>query len=497
MEIKEENLSEIAAKNSIYTFITILISKFGGLIFTILIARLLLPELFGIYGLVLSIVVIAITISNLGIDETAIRYVSHAFGRNNVGKARSYFRYLLKIKGLLVLSIIIILLILSKFFAYNIFNKPLIFFPLILSSLYILAESLRSLFGTLFLSTKNLKPLPFLEAVLQTSKILIAILLISILSNELKVSGIFIAFAGSAFLFLVLSILILVKRDKRIFYGKIIKIEKKRIRKYLVFMGMASLSLVFFGSIDTLMLGKFVGAEYIGYYRASLGLIVTIVSLLSFSGILLPIFTQIHKKRFERGFQKTFRYIVMLTVPALFGLLFLANYLVFTIYGKEYMPAISSLYILSFLVLIGPLIAFYSTLFSAKEKVKTLAKSIFIALVINIILNYILIKQFLEINQGYAIAGVAIATVVSRVILLGILIIRAKSILKLKIRRDSLTKPILASIVMVAFLALYNYFLDINLILGIIEVAMGILIYFVSLWLIKGIGKEDFNIFKK
>jgi len=64
MEIEQQNFSKIAIKNSSYFLARNLILKFGGLIFTILIARLLLPELFGIYALILSLVTIFITFTN-------------------------------------------------------------------------------------------------------------------------------------------------------------------------------------------------------------------------------------------------------------------------------------------------------------------------------------------------------------------------------------------------------------------------------------------------
>ena len=85
--IENQNLSKIAIKNSSYSLAGTLIYKFGGLIFTILIARLLLPELFGIYALVLSIVTILLTFTNLGINETSLRYISDALGKKDNKKA--------------------------------------------------------------------------------------------------------------------------------------------------------------------------------------------------------------------------------------------------------------------------------------------------------------------------------------------------------------------------------------------------------------------------
>ena len=494
--VENQNLSKIAVKNSSYNLIASLILKFGGLIFTILIARLLLPELFGIYALVLSLVTIFMTFTNLGVNETSLRYISDALGKRDNKKARGYFRYLLKIKTFLVVFAILIILLFSKFLSYDIYNKPLLFYPLIFSCLFILAESFKGFIGQLFLATKNLKPIPFLELLHQTAKIFFSVLAILILSSEFKVTGLFFALALAGFIHLFLLVLVLYKKNKTLFIGKKESIDKKRIKKYLGFMSIASISLVFFGSIDILMLGKFVESSYIGYYRAALTLVITIASLLSLSGILLPIFTQIHKKRFERGFQKTFRYLMLIAIPATVGILFIGKYLIFAVYGNEYLLAVSSLYVLSVLIITMPLITLYTTIFQSKEKTKILAKSVFIALVINVLLNYVLIKYLLQFSQEYAIIGAGIATVLSRLILLGILITNAKHKFNLSAKVIGLRKPIFATLVMALFLLAFNSFINMNLFFGILEIILGAGIYFGVLILIKGVGKEDFKLLK-
>ena len=494
--VENQNLSEIAIKNSGYSLAGTLIYKFGGLIFTILIARLLLPELFGVYALVLSLITVLMTFTNLGVNETSLRYISDALGKRDNKKARSYFRYLLKLKTLLVVFVILIILLFSKFLSYNIYNKPLLFYPLIFSCLFIIAESFKGFIGQLFLATKNLKPIPFLELLHQTAKISFSILAILILSSEFKVAGLFFALALAGFIHLFLFILIIYKKNKFLFIGKKESIDKKRINKYLGFMGIASISLVFFGAIDILMLGKFVESSYIGYYRVALSLIITIASVFSLSGVLLPMFTQIDKKRFERGFQKTFRYLMLITIPATVGILFIGKHLIFAVYGNEYLLAVSSLYFLSVLIITMPLITLYTTIFQSKEKTKILAKSVSIALIINIILNIILIKYLLQFSQEHVIIGVGIATVTSRLILLGILITNARHQFNLSAKGIGLRKPIFATFVMALFLLIFNNFVDMNLFFGIVEVLLGIGIYFGVLILTKGVGEGDWELVK-
>jgi len=68
-------------KNSIYNSSALLIGNVAGLILTIILARLLQSELFGIYHLALAIAFLLLTFADLGINGTVVRYVSYACGR--------------------------------------------------------------------------------------------------------------------------------------------------------------------------------------------------------------------------------------------------------------------------------------------------------------------------------------------------------------------------------------------------------------------------------
>jgi O-antigen/teichoic acid export membrane protein len=495
--VSKQNFSKIALKNSSYTLLSLFLLKFGGLIFTIIIARLLLPELFGIFALALSTVTIFLTFTNLGLDHTLARYISEAVGKKNNDRARTFFRYLFKIKYILVAVTIIVLVSLSKVLSYGFYDKPLLFYPLIFSCLFMAAESFKNFFASIFLATKNIKPIPFLESLHQITKISFSVLAVLVLSPEFKIAGLLVAFGLAGFIHLFFLILILFKQDKQIFFGKKIPIktsDKKRISKFLRFMSIASISLVFFGSIDTIMLGKFVDAEFIAYYRVALSLVLTIASIFSMSSVLLPMFTQIHKKRFVRGFQKTFRYLMLIAIPATIGTVFIGRYLIFIIYGKEYLLAASSLYFLAILIITMPLTTLYNTIFESKEKTKILANSLIISLIINVILNLALIKYLLSFGQEYVIIGVGVATVISRLIYLVILSFNAKKTLKLTTKGIGLRSPIFATLIMALFLLVFNHFIDINIIYGAIEIILGAGIYFGVLILTKGATKEDWNV---
>ena len=78
IRIKKRNFSGNtgqAIKNSGWTTATILVSKIGSLIFTIITARLLMPELFGLYSLALSTISLFALFSDLGIGQSLIKFV--------------------------------------------------------------------------------------------------------------------------------------------------------------------------------------------------------------------------------------------------------------------------------------------------------------------------------------------------------------------------------------------------------------------------------------
>jgi O-antigen/teichoic acid export membrane protein len=493
--VKDKNLSKVALENSSYSFILTLILKFGGLIFTVLIARILLPELFGIYSLALSIATIAVSFTDLGVDSTFLRYFSEALGKRNKQKARSYFRYLLRIKLFLITTLIILLLIFSKFISYNIYNKPLLLFAIIFSCLFIIMESLTTFFGNILLAAKNLKPLPLLVTLNQIIKILLSIFAISLVKYEFKVPSLFIAFAISGGIYLFLMFLIAYKKEKEYLIGSKTNIDKKSVNNYLKFMAISSLSLAFFGSVDILMLGKFVAVEYLGYYRVSLSLILTIASLFSLSSVFIPIFTQINDERFKRGFHKTLRYILLLSIPATAGIIFIGKYLIKAIYSNSYILAASSMYFLSLLILTTPLIGLYSMIFQSKEKPKLVSNSVLISLIINIVLNIFVIFLFKN-NPLFMIAGIGLATSLSRIFLLGILVLHAKKEFNFRVKGIGLRAPIFATVIMSLFLLIFNKLVNMNIFLGIIEVIIGTSIYLVSLILLKGVNKEDWNIIR-
>jgi O-antigen/teichoic acid export membrane protein len=493
---KRRNLSKLAIKNSFYSFSSTLIAKLGGVILTIVLARMLLPEAFGIYAVVLSIVVITFSFTNFGIGESTVKFVSELLGKNKKVEAFSHFWYFLKIETMIILLVATILLLLSQVLANDVFNKPEIFVPLLFAILFIIINSLRSFFGSIFTALNFFSATPLIYFILHGTKVIFSLIALSIFSGINAVSAVFVAFSISSFISLLSMIVILKMRKINLFFKKRRKIANKPVLKYLGFMSVATISLVIFGAVDTLMLGIFVDAAYIGYYQVAFSLVVSLVAIFSVSGILFPIFTQIYGARLNRALLKSLRYTLLLSIPAVVGLIFIAQPIIPFLFGKEYAPAIHVLYVLSFLLLVTPCISLYSNLFNAKGKVKIIAWITIASLILNILLNYIFITNLLQFGQNFAILGAATATLASRIFYLSVILVNSKRIFKIQIPKTIILKSLFAAGIMALALFAYNAYININIATLIVEILFGIIIYGIILFLIKGITKEDINLIK-
>jgi len=489
-------------KNSFYNVLATLIAKAGGLVFTIILARLLLPELFGVYNLVLSIAMIAITFTDLGISKALVRYTSEALGKNQRTKARTYIRYLFKARITLIIIVVFLIIVSAKFFSENIFNKPEIFLPLLFSGFYILMKSFEGLVRNIFVIVKDLQKITFIQTSLQFFRIVFAVLAILLITDErFVVPGVFVAL-GIAVFFSIITGLFFLKENRDLVFSsrKYLKsfeeIDTGRIWNYIGLASIATVSLSFFGSIDTIMLGAFVDAEFLGFYRAALGLVVTIAGIFAFSPVLLPLFTQAKNKQLQRGFDEIFRYLSIITIPATIGVLVVAKYFILAVYGSEYLSAAIPLYALAFTIIIKPFTVLYSSLFESKEKVGFLAGAIVVSLISNIILNYALIVYLLQYSQEFAILGAALATVLSRGFYLLIIQTRAKTYLKIKTPLRCIFKPLLSALIMTGALVGFSSLVDMNLFYGILEILLGIIVYFGCLFLLGGLRKQDIEDFK-
>ena len=124
-----------AIKNSSYHLATTLVGKIGSLLFTIIIARLMLPEIYGLYGLALSTILFMGVFSDFGISAALMTFLSKTIDKRPK-KAKGYFNFLTKYKISLVILSSLILLASANWLANSYYQKP-IFFAIMAGAIYL------------------------------------------------------------------------------------------------------------------------------------------------------------------------------------------------------------------------------------------------------------------------------------------------------------------------------------------------------------------------
>jgi len=425
----------MVVRNSAYQLSKNIVSKIGSLIFTMILARILLPENFGIFSLTISTIIFFSIFSDLGIDNTMSVFISKYLNKKNNKKAKSHLLFLTKIK-LILTSIAVFLLLLFSHFLANIYYQKPIFLGLIVGALYLFASSFTQFFESIYIAGNNFKQPLKKEILFQIVRImLIPLLILFILkrvsSPEMLVFWI-VLYIGFSYLLTSIYLTISSRKSLAHLYDakskKLTKKEKKRIISVATPLTAMVLSGMFFGYVDTLMLGRFVSEEFIGYYSAAFSLIGSASTLLAFGALgIFPIISKLKSKDLNKILKKT-----LIISSLISGIVFLITFfcsepIIKLVYGEAFLPAATYLRYLSVILVIGTINAIYNSYLLAKERTGTMSLLLISTTIINIVLNYFLITSGLKVSMNNAVIGACIATLISKMFyLVGQRIVRAR-----------------------------------------------------------------------
>ena len=253
----------------------------------------------------------------------------------------------------------------------------------------------------------------------------------------------------------------------------------------------------FFIHLDVVMIGALLPqAEFIGFYQVASTIAISLAALITVANVSLPVFSQLKGKRLQDSFDKFFKYSAILSIPLSIGLPLVAKPFITIIFGQEYSAAILPLYFLSFLIFESATGVFFTVAITAKEKPEYIAKFMIIANALNLILAYALIKNLAHIKPEYGMIGAALAILISRYFYLATLVVTSREKFNLKLRKNLIYKPLFASLIMVLFIISFDFLFSSNIMLKSLEIILASAVYFISLFLIKGLHKKDFETVK-
>ena len=421
-----------AIKNSSYHLATTLVGKIGSLLFTIIIARLMLPEIYGLYGLALSTILFMGVFSDFGISTALMTFLSKIIDKRP-RKARGYFNFLTKYKISLVILSSLILLASANWLANSYYQKP-IFFAIMAGAIYLPINLLSGYLTPLFVARNNFRPQFIREIIVQIARLTIVPLSIiyflsKISSIELYLLWIIILLSfcyllGGTYLLITAKLSHPFKKTKA---EKLNSKEKTELRKFIIPISVTAVSGTFFGIIDQIMLGRYVTSQFLGFYQASFNLIASASAIIAFSSAaVFPIFARLKGKALERGFRKTRNITISISIAAALFTFAVAPFIINLIYGAAYSTSTTYLKILSVLIISFPLISLYTAYYTSQKRTKIISILLLISTILNIILNYIFINIGLTYSMSHAVIGACLATIISRYSYLGGLILFRK-----------------------------------------------------------------------
>ncbi|ELA8196172.1 TPA: flippase [Vibrio parahaemolyticus] len=392
--------------NIIYNNIFIL----SGILFPVLtfpyVTRILGPEPLGVVNLALSISTIFVMLMQVGIPVYGIKAMSKVRQLEEKRKIFWTLIYINIITGLVSSAIYCVFVI---YFGY--FDSEPILYMLIVPSLLLGFTSV----DWYFASNEDFKSIAIRTLVLRLFSLIFLFSFVNA-SGDYKIYAGIIIYGGlisNAILFL------MAWRNVgfRIPNIKIIDIKKHvHPLKYLL---LTSVVASLYGSFDMLLIEKYWGAEYVGYYSIDRRLTLIIIALIgSFSLVLIPKMTRSIESGYESKFKSLFSesifFLYVLNLPVILFVYIYSEEVILAFAGEGFLSSIDVLKVLSLQILFNSasnLLNVQVLMPLSQERV--IFNSSAFGLLVNVVLGFLLIPSF-------NIIGAAIALVCSEFVVFSI-----------------------------------------------------------------------------
>ena len=465
-------------KNTAFLFFANVIGKILGFFFIMYTARYLGAEGFGVLSFAIAFTGLFAIFADMGLYELTIREVAR-----DRSIARKYLGNVTIIKTLLVMITFGLIVLTINFMGY----PPQTVMIVYIISLSVVLDAFSVLLNSIFQAFERME-------YVSIGKVLHSVLLL--------LGALFIIHQG--FSILAFALLYLFVSTVELIYSLIITAKKfvmprleidLRFWKWLIKEALpfwlSGVFWIIYFRIDSVMLSMLKGNVAVGWYNASFQLIHALGFIhTAFIAAIFPVTSRFYKTSKENlrfAFEMSFKYLFMIIFPIAIGTTLLADRFISIIYGSEYIPSTIALQILIWAeVLIFINVAFGNLLNSINRQV-VVTKVTGILAVSNVIMNLLLIPAYSYVGAGIA----TVATELLGFIFLFAWISRSEYRLPTKIILNIVSKVIMAGLLMGAFTYCFK---EINLALLIV---LSAIIYFIILFIVKGIDETDKRLAKR
>jgi len=459
-------------KNTFSLLFSSIIAQLFGLIGVIYLARVLGPRDFGKINFAVAIITYFSLIANLGLPLLGTREIAR-----DREKINDYLNNILTMRLCLAALSFGLLLLMTLFL-----NKPLeIKYLIILYGLGLIPSAL--LLDWAFQGVERMEYIG-LGRILG-SVVYLGLVLWFIKSSEQLLLIPCFGFAGS-FLAAGVLISIFVRNFDKIRL-KFSLISWKILIRQALPIGFSLIMAQIFYNIDTVMLGFMRSDEEVGYYNAAYKIIMILIFVIGiYHDSIFPVISNYYKTSLDslkKLLSYTQKLMVTVAVPLVMGGTILARPVMNLIFGAKYGEGVIAFQILIWAVVIIYINTVYSRGLLSCKKEKWYLAGTTIPAVINVSTNFILIPLL-------GLKGAAIATVLAEASGFLVMYVGFRRIVYIPFSKY-IFRPLLASVIMLLFLFWGLNGLNLNVFLLIFG---GVFIYFVFLYLIKGITKDEIRL---
>jgi len=461
-------------KNVSLTFIAQFLVSLLSMLLSVYIARKLGDIYYGKYSFVNAYIAIFTIFTDLGYNTLMLREISR-----NREEAAKYLNNVLSMSIFLSTLIYILIIIVINLTDYPVETKNITY----ILGLSLLIQSVADRFRLVFRSFEKME----YEALTRISIFIIKVFFgTSILYLGYGLIELSVVFLMSSILDVIINVIICRNKFLKPQIEFDVNFFKSTIRKAIVFSTLPVFSIIFL-KIDTVMLSIIKGDAPVGWYNAAYSLVLGFQPIPSlFMNCLFPMMSNCYgssKETLKIIYEKSFRYMFILGLPAAIGITLLSEKIILNFYGNQYINSIVILQILAWDTLLIFIRKPLDMLLISMNREKKVNIFLMTTAVLNIILNLVFIPFFSGI-------GAAMTTIICEFVLF---LIYLHSISKYFHNLPIFTLTIHSIISSIVMAGSIYYLKNLNLILLII--CSGI-IYFAVFYLIGGFLKEEIKLIK-
>lgn len=464
-------------KNTTYLTLSYVGQKLLSFVYFVMVARMIGVEDLGKYTFALSFTTLFAVFVDLGLTQALIRETAKF--KENAGK---YLSAVISVR--LVVSVLVYLLVVL---VINLLNYPAVTKNLVyFSGVIMLIDQFTLVLWGVFRGYRNLK---YESISVVINQIIIVFVGFIVLYSKLPLIFLMLPFLIASSFSLIFS-LFSVRHflDVKMIFNFDLKILKFLARLAVPFALIAIFSRVY-GYIDQIMLSKMIGDTALGWYSVAMKIPFALQFVpAALAAAIFPAFSHhfIHdKEQLRFTYERVLRFLIIIVMPISIGVAVLAEPIILSLYGGEYLPAILPLQIL----MLGLFFVFMNfpigSLLNGCNRQVANTKLVGVTMIINLILNILLIPT-------YSFVGASVAFLVSHSFLFF-----AGSLIAKKITPYNLIelwkvfwRVIVSTIIMGIVIWILRFSMNF-----VVLIVLGALIYFLTMFLFGGLRKKDVQYF--